>query len=77
MSEEKNLTIDIAVSYISNNYSPLGETDQKEYVTSADIVRELSEMVSVSIADITKLMDDAGFKIEFIDGKPHWVVFQK
>lgn len=77
MSEEKNLTIDIAVSYISNNYSPLGETDRKEYVTSADIARELSEMVSVSIAEITKLLDDAGFKIEFIDGKPHWVVFQK
>lgn len=77
MEEEKNLKKDIAVRYIQENYQVLGENENKDYVTSADIARELSEMVSISIAEISELMDSASFKIEFIDGKPNWVVFRK
>ena len=77
MSEEKNLKRDIAVRYIQENYQVLGENENKDYITSADIVRELSEMVSISIAEISELMDSASFKVEFIEGKPHWVVFRK
>ena len=77
MSEEKNLKRDIAVRYIQENYQILGDNENKDYITSADIVRELSEMVSISIAQISELMDSASFNVDFIDGKPHWVVFRK
>lgn len=77
MEEERNLKQDITVKYIQENYRALGETSEKEYITSADIVRELAEMVSISIAEVTDLMDKAGFKIEFIEGKPNWIVYRK
>lgn len=77
MEEERNLKQDITVKYIQENYRALGETGEKEYITSADIVRELSEMVSISIAEVTDLMDKAGFEIEFIEGKPNWIVYRK
>lgn len=73
--EEKNINHDIAVKYISQNYSVAGE--DKDYITSADIVREISEMATVTVAEISDLMDSACFKIEFIENKPHWVVFHK
>lgn len=77
MNEDKDLITDLAIRYITENYTPIGEIEKKEYVTSADIVRELSEMVIISIAEITQLMDSAGFEIKFIDGKPNWVVYLK
>lgn len=77
MSEEKDLTTDLAIRYIAENYTPVGDSEKKDYVTSADIVRELSEMISISIAKVTELMDNAGFKTEFIEGKPHWLVYVK
>lgn len=77
MCEEKDLTTDLAIRYIAENYMPIGESDKKDYITSADIVRELSEMVTINIAKVTELMDKAGFKTEFIEGKPNWVVYTK
>ena len=50
MSEEKDLTTDLAIRYIAENYTPVGDSEKKDYVTSADIVRELSEMITISIA---------------------------
>lgn len=72
---EKDPNIEIAIRYIQDNFSPLGV--EPEYITSADIVRDLSEMASLSIADITQLMDKARFKIKFIEGKPFWIVYLK
>ena len=77
MNEERDLTTELTVRYIAENYTPVGECEKKEYITSADIVMELSEMVTISIQEVTLLMDKAGFKTEFIDGKPHWVVYEK
>lgn len=76
MDNEKDLKQDIIIKYIKENFHVLGEASQMEYVTSADIIRELSEMVTLSIADVTSLMDQAGFKIEFVEGKPYWIVYR-
>lgn len=75
--EERNLQKEIAVCYIKENYHKRGNPDEAEYITSADIVRDLSEMVAISIAQITELMYSAGFNIKFIDGKPHWTVYPR
>lgn len=75
--EQKNLPQEIAIRYIQENYNVSGGTDRQEFVTSADIVRELSEMIMISITEITKLMNDAGFRIQFVEGKPHWIIFLK
>lgn len=75
--EEKNLPIEIAICYIRENYRKLGSPDEMEYVTSADIVRDLAEMVTISITQITELMHSAGFGIKFIEGKPHWIVYPR
>ncbi|MBP3517763.1 MAG: hypothetical protein J6K31_05055 [Parabacteroides sp.] len=77
MNEERDLTEELTVRYIAENYTPVGESDKKDYITSADIVRELSEMVTISIQEVTLLMDKAGFKTEFIEGKPHWAIYEK
>lgn len=68
---------DIVVLFIKENYSPIGDPDSKDYATSADIAQDISEMAYVSIPEIYSLMTSAGFKIEFISGKPYWLVFKK
>ena len=77
--ENKNMSPgnDIIVLFIKENYSPIGDPDSIDYVTSADIAQDVSEMADVSISDVSSLMSSAGFKMEFISGKPFWKVFKK
>lgn len=75
MNEEKKLAIEFTARYITENFTPVGSIERKDYVTSADIVRELSEMVTISIAEVSELMYGAGFKTEYIIGKPCWAVY--
>ena len=74
---DQSLSREIVVRYIQENYSARGENSRKELLTSADIVSDLSQMVYVDIATISDLMQTAGFNIEFLEGKPYWVVYQK
>jgi|GEM_PF-6904939 len=73
-----NVSEEIATSYILENYSPIPRSGHREsdLVTSADMVRELNDMVSVTIQQVSQLMWGAGFKIKYLDGKPHWEVFR-
>lgn len=75
MNEEKKMAIEFTTRYIAENFAPVGDIERKDYITSADIVRELSEMVTISIAEVSELMYEAGFKTEFIIGKPCWAVY--
>ena len=78
MAEDKNRKeeLKIAVEYIEKNYSSEGESRNFDYVTSADIVRELSEMVILSVSDVSRLMIEKGFVVQFVDGKPYWAVYR-
>ncbi len=73
-----NVNEEIATRYILENYSPVSRSGYRDpdLVTSADMVRELNDMISVTIQQISNLMWGAGFKIKFLDGKPHWEVFR-
>ncbi|MDR3140890.1 MAG: hypothetical protein LBU37_04085 [Tannerellaceae bacterium] len=77
MSEELTLNQDITTRYIQATFSALGSDEHKDYVTSADIAREVSEMATVSIEDVSSLMNIAGFRMEFLENKPCWVVYRK
>ncbi|MDR0750251.1 MAG: hypothetical protein LBF62_11900 [Tannerellaceae bacterium] len=77
MSEELSLNQDITTRYIQTTFSALGSDEHKDYVTSADIVREVSEMATVSIEEVSSLMNTAGFQMEFIENKPCWVVYRR
>lgn len=73
----ENKSNNIAAEFIASNYAPVGNLDEKEFITSADIVRNLADMIETTVTEISNLMTSGGFKIEFIEGKPYWIVFQK
>lgn len=79
MATDENIDTnkEIALHYITESYKPIGESQTREYITSADIARELQEMTEVTIAVVSDLMYNSGFKLDFIDGKPHWEVYIK
>jgi hypothetical protein len=77
MSEKLSLNQEITTKYIQATFRALGSDEHKDYVTSADIVREVSEMASISIEEVSFLMNIAGFRMEFIENKPCWVVYRK
>lgn len=78
-SEKVPVRLEIASFYILENYSPInriGYTDS-DLITSAELVRELSEMASISISEISQLMWGAKFKMENSGGKIYWRVYRK
>lgn len=79
MAEDKNRKeeLKIAIEYIEQNYSSEGESRNFDFVTSADIVRELSEMVILSVSEVSRLMIEKGFHVQFVDGKPYWAIYKK
>jgi hypothetical protein len=77
MSKELNLNQEITTKYIQATFSALGSDEHKDYVTSADIAREVSEMATISIEEVSSLMNAASFNMEFIENKPCWIVYRK
>lgn len=71
--------IEIASFYILENYSPIkrvGYSDS-DMITSADLIRELSEMASVTVSEISELMWGADFSVTHCGGKIYWQVYRK
>jgi hypothetical protein len=61
--------------YIQQHFDQqYGEID---FVTSAEIAREVSELVSVSANTVSKIMFARGFDTHILDGKAHWTVYRK
>lgn len=77
MNENRDINKEIVIRYIADNYTKLGESSKIEYVTSADIARELQEMADIPVASISDFMFSSGFELKFIDGKPHWELYTK
>lgn len=68
---------DYVKQFIVNNFSPTGMTSHKDFKTSAEIVYMLREFEEVSIRRVNYILDELGFKLEFIEGIPTWTVFLK
>lgn len=70
--------IKIATFYILKTYSPIPRPGYRDsdLITSADLVRELAEMASISVSEVSELMWGADFKVVTSGGKVFWKVFR-
>ncbi len=67
----------IVVQYIDENYSPDGDVSQKEFRTTLELITEMSEMVSIGMNKVNRILQGKGFKTIFIDGVSNWVMYEK
>ncbi|WP_195357130.1 hypothetical protein [Bacteroides cellulosilyticus] len=63
--------------FIGHNYSPIGDTSQKCYKTTAELVYDLSNIVNVAPMELAKQLTDAGYHVEYLAGQPYWVMYEK
>jgi len=68
--------IEVMENYIRENYMPLGVAEDKMFKSSARLQYELREFYPYSLSEICKVMEDAGYKVEFLNGVPFWVVYE-
>jgi len=61
--------------FILANYLPIGSTDQKEFKTSMELQYELHEMIDFSTKTLNLCLAEMGFKIEFVEYVPLWVMY--
>nr|DAT41414.1 MAG TPA: hypothetical protein [Caudoviricetes sp.] len=71
---EKNKAI---AKFISANYSPIGATSQKCYKTTAELAYDLSNIIAVSQKELATQLTAAGYRCEFLSGKPFWVMYER
>ena len=63
--------------FIGHNYSPIGDTSQKCYKTSAELVYDLSNIIAVRPAQLAKQLSAAGYRIAYLAGQPYWIMYEK
>ena len=63
--------------FIGHNYSPIGDTSQKCYKTTAELAYDLSNIVNVAPMELAKQLTDAGYHVEYLAGQPYWVMYEK
>lgn len=63
--------------FISQNYSPIGSTSAKCYKTTAELVYDLANIISVRPTELAKQLGDAGYHTEYLAGQPYWVMYEK
>ena len=68
---------EMATRYIDENYSPDGDVAQKEFRTTLELITEMSEMVSIGMNTVNRILQGKGFKTIFIDGVSNWVMYEK
>ena len=73
MNNEQSTEVKVLIQYLEA-FLPADDTDTDVILKSSqDIQDDLSEMVEVSIGDISKEMLACGYKIEVdADNKPKW-----
>ncbi|MCL1942471.1 MAG: hypothetical protein FWF54_02845 [Candidatus Azobacteroides sp.] len=62
--------------FIEANYRPERNIDEKEFKSSMQLEYELREMTDASVSTITSVMNELGFQVRYLEGKPYWVVYQ-
>lgn len=67
----------LIIQFIEANYTPSGSTNQKEFKTSAELEYLLDEMVDASISLINEVLNELGYKIQFLEGVPNWILYEK
>ena len=72
--DSKNTAI---AEFIKTHYSPIGATSNKVYKTSLEIRYDLSNIVDVTVMELAQQLSSAGFHVDYIGGKPFWVMYEK
>lgn len=67
----------LLADFIAANYQPIGETEDKVYKTSEELAYDMQELVAVRSQDIAEALTLAKYKLEYIGGKPYWVMFER
>lgn len=67
----------LLADFIAANYQPIGETENKVYKTSEELAYDMQELVAVRAQDIAEALTLAKYKLEYISGKPYWVMFER
>ena len=57
-------------NFLGQNYSPIGSTSAKCYKTTAELIYDLSNIISVRPNELAKQLADAGYQRNR-DGPPH------
>lgn len=65
------------VKFIDSNYSSSGDTEQKEFKTSTELIYMLRESIDVSVRLINEVMEELEYEMIFIDQVPNWVLYSK
>lgn len=64
-------------NFLGQNYSPIGSTSAKYYKTTAELIYDLSNIISVRPNELAKQLADAGYHVEYLAGQPYWVMYEK
>ena len=75
--EQSDSSVIILRKFIESIYSPTGSTEQKEFRSALELQYELRESVEVTITALNEVLTAMGYELEFIEGMPHWVMYQK
>lgn len=75
--EQPDSSVIILRKFIEFIYSPSGSVEQKEFRSALELQYELRESVEVSVNELNDVLTDMGYQLEFIEGSPHWVMYQK
>jgi hypothetical protein len=67
--------LELAKKLISTKYSPAGIPEESEFRTTMELQYEFREMVRLFESTINDAMNELGFQVEFLDGKPNWVLY--
>ena len=64
-------------NFLGQNYSPIGSTSAKCYKTTAELIYDLSNIISVRPNELAKQLADAGYHVEYLAGQPYWVMYER
>jgi hypothetical protein len=64
-----------AKKIISGKYAPSGSASGREFRTTLELQYEFREIISFSESAIVDAMNDLGFELDSLDGKPNWVLY--
>ena len=67
----------VFIEYLAQTYAPIGPTETKCYKTIDELVYELSNIGPVYKSWLSLQLSQAGYKVEFVDGVPYWVLYEK
>lgn len=58
-------------------YASSGDSEKKVYKSTADLLYEIETIICIGESILIEVMLQEGYKIEYIDDRPYWVMYEK